>query len=57
MTEERDMREAGSALAGMAAVGLGLGETQDYEVEREPGEYLYSCPLNTTADYRLVVKG
>ena len=37
--------------------GLGLGETQDYEVELEPGEYLYSCPLNTTPDYRLVVKG
>ena len=37
--------------------GLGLGETQDYEVKLEPGEYLYSCPLNTTPDYRLVVKG
>ncbi len=37
--------------------GLGLGETQDYEVELEPGEYLYSCPLNPTPDYRLVVKG
>ncbi len=37
--------------------GLGLGETQDYEVDLEPGEYLYSCPLNTTPDYRLVVKG
>ncbi len=37
--------------------GLGLGETQDYEVELKPGEYLYSCPLNTTPDYRLVVKG
>ncbi len=36
--------------------GLGLGETQDYEVDLEPGEYLYSCPLNTTPDYRLVVK-
>ena len=37
--------------------GLGLGETRDYEVELEPGEYLYSCPLNTTPDYRLVVEG
>ena len=37
--------------------GLGLGETQDYEVDLEPGEYLYSCPLNTTPDYRLVVEG
>jgi len=35
--------------------GLKIGETQDYEVELEPGEYVYSCPLNTTPDYRLVV--
>ena len=35
--------------------GLGTGQTQDYEVELEPGEYVYSCPLNTTPDYRLVV--
>jgi hypothetical protein len=25
-------------------------------VTLEPGEYLYSCPLNTTPNYRLVVK-
>ncbi len=37
--------------------GLGPGQTKDYHVELEPGEYLYSCPLNTTPDYRLVVKG
>ncbi len=37
--------------------GLALGTTKDYEVELAPGEYLYSCPLNTTPDYRLVVKG
>ncbi len=35
--------------------GLVTGATQDYEVELEPGEYLYSCPLNTTPDYKLVV--
>ncbi len=35
--------------------GLMTGETQDYEVTLKPGEYLYSCPLNTTPDYRLVV--
>ena len=35
--------------------GLYMGETQDYEVDLEPGEYVYSCPLNTTPDYRLVV--
>ena len=37
--------------------GLAQGKTQDYTVELEPGEYLYSCPLNPTPDYRLVVKG
>jgi len=37
--------------------GLAIGTTKDYEVELEPGEYLYSCPLNTTPDYRLVVTG
>ena len=37
--------------------GLTQGKTQDYEVELEPGEYLYSCPLNPTPDYRIVVKG
>ena len=35
--------------------GLITGATMDYEVELEPGEYLYSCPLNPTPDYRLVV--
>ena len=35
--------------------GLTLGKTQDYAVELKPGEYVYSCPLNTTPDYRLVV--
>jgi hypothetical protein len=37
--------------------GLGTGQTKDYTVELEPGEYLYSCPLNPTPDYRLIVKG
>lgn len=36
--------------------GLTEGKTKDYEVELEPGEYVYSCPLNTTPDYRLVVR-
>jgi len=37
--------------------GLTTGVTKDYEVTLEPGEYVYSCPLNPTPDYRLVVKG
>jgi hypothetical protein len=37
--------------------GLKTGTTQDYAVDLEPGEYVYSCPLNPTPDYRLIVKG
>lgn len=31
------------------------GQTQDYEVTLKPGEYHYSCPLNPTPDYNLIV--
>ena len=37
--------------------GMTEGVTKEYEVELAPGEYLYSCPLNPTPNYRLVVKG
>jgi len=35
--------------------GLTEGKSQDYAVTLKPGTYLYSCPLNTTPDYTLVV--
>jgi hypothetical protein len=36
--------------------GLTTGATLDYEVELEAGtEYVYSCPLNPTPDYRITV--
>jgi hypothetical protein len=35
--------------------GLQTGETREYTVTLKPGAYLYSCPLNTTPDYNLVV--
>lgn len=36
--------------------GLTLGKTRDYEVTLKAGEeYVYSCPLNPTPDYRIVV--
>lgn len=41
----------------VAGGGIAIGTTQDYAVTLEPGEYLYSCPLNPTPNYRLVVKG
>lgn len=35
--------------------GLTLGKVQEYKVTLKPGEYFYSCPLNTTPNYRLIV--
>ena len=36
--------------------GLTLGKTRDYAVTLKAGEeYVYSCPLNPTPDYRIVV--
>ncbi len=35
--------------------GMTIGKTQDYKVTLKPGEYVYSCPLNTTLDYTIKV--
>lgn len=43
-------------LPGVSGGGLETGKTQDYTVTLEPGEYVYSCPLNTTPDYKLTVR-
>lgn len=43
-------------LPSVSGGGLVPGKTQDYEIDLKPGEYVYSCPLNNTPDYRLVVK-
>lgn len=43
-------------LPSVSGGGLTRGITRDYEIELAPGEYVYSCPLNTTPDYRLIVK-
>jgi len=40
----------------VAGGGLMPGETKDYVIDLKPGEYLYSCPLNPTPDYPLVVE-
>jgi hypothetical protein len=42
-------------LPSVSGGGLIAGRTQDYAIELIPGEYLYSCPLNPTPNYRLVV--
>ncbi|MDO9393902.1 MAG: hypothetical protein Q7T42_08030 [Methylotenera sp.] len=31
------------------------GKTKDYAITLKPGQYVYSCPLNNTPDYKLVV--
>ena len=36
--------------------GLTQGKTKEYKVTLKPDEYVYSCPLNPTPDYLLVVK-
>ncbi|NQW01906.1 MAG: hypothetical protein HQ483_19530 [Rhodospirillales bacterium] len=35
--------------------GLATGKSGDYTVSLKPGDYLFSCPLNTTPDYRIIV--
>jgi hypothetical protein len=43
-------------LPSVSGGGLVTGKTQDYEIELKPGNYVYSCPLNPTPDYKLLVK-
>lgn len=31
------------------------GRIKDYAITLKPGQYVYSCPLNNTPDYKLVV--
>ena len=45
-----------ATLPSVSGGGLTTGRTQDYEIDLKPGEYVYSCPLNPTPDYRLIVK-
>ena len=45
-----------ATLPSVSGGGLVTGKTQDYAVELKAGEYVYSCPLNPTPDYKLVVR-
>ena len=36
--------------------GVNLGDSKDFAIDLKPGSYLYSCPLNPTPDYPLIVK-
>lgn len=44
-------------LPSVSGGGLTQGKTLDYEITLEPGKYVYSCPLNPTPDYPIVVEG
>lgn len=44
-------------LPSVSGGGLVTGKTQDYAIDLKPGDYVYSCPLNPTPDYKLVVRG
>ncbi|NJM45748.1 MAG: hypothetical protein HC860_05890 [Alkalinema sp. RU_4_3] len=36
--------------------GLTQGLTKDYQISLKPGKYVFSCPLNPTPDYPLIVE-
>jgi len=44
-------------LPSVSGGGLKPSTSQDYAIELKAGEYVYSCPLNPTPNYRLVVRG
>jgi hypothetical protein len=44
-------------LPSVSGGGLSKGVTKDYKITLKPGDYFYSCPLNPTPDYNLVVEG
>ena len=35
---------------------IGLRESRDFKITLKKGEYVYSCPLNPTPDYPLIVE-
>lgn len=46
-----------ATLPSVSGGGLTQGTTKDYEITLKAGEYVFSCPLNPTPDYKLVVEG
>lgn len=45
-----------ATLPSVSGGGLSMGKTRDYRITLKPGNYIYSCPLNPTPNYKLVVK-
>ncbi len=44
------------SLPGVSGGGIATGSAHDYAISLQPGEYRYSCPLNPTPDYVLIVE-
>ncbi|MFC1747468.1 hypothetical protein ACFL2V_01535 [Pseudomonadota bacterium] len=42
-------------LPSVSGGGLATGTSKDYAIELKPGKYYFSCPLNPTLDYELLV--
>ncbi len=45
-----------ATLPSVSGGGLAPGVSRDYAIELKAGEYVYSCPLNPTPDYKLIVR-
>ncbi len=46
-----------ATLPSVSGGGLTTGTTKDYNITLKPGKYYFSCPLNPTPDYELIVEG
>jgi len=46
-----------ATLPSVSGGGLSTGTSKDYKISLKPGKYYYSCPLNSTPDYHIEVKG
>lgn len=44
-----------ATLPSVSGGGLAQGVTKDYEITLKDGEYVFSCPLNPTPDYKIKV--
>jgi len=43
-------------LPSVSGGGIAMGQSKDYKIHLKTGTYLYSCPLNPTPNYTLLVK-
>ena len=43
-------------LPSVSGGGIKTGATKDYEIDLKPGTYIYSCPLNPTPNYPVIVE-